>query len=204
MIKCSSQKLRKIVCIAAASMLLTGCGQQAAKPDPQGDAVAYGSSYSSVDDATMQAMMQDIYGDTTYNTSDMTNMQVDGSEEKAFLPATPRLFFEALQGTFTYKTGNTEGALFIGADPEGNGIKIADYINAEEPICRFNAYDSYCDGIEGNSVFMSYPEVRYSREEVRYSYYIFVSDGELIDVYHSDESFETAQFLYTAYRVAGQ
>jgi hypothetical protein len=175
-------KFRNIFVIALLSaLLLTGCGKQnpdnvqAALPE---EAVTLDSLFP-VEEASITTI-------------------VDEPEESSPSAATPRQFFVTLEGTYTYKTDDSEGVLVIAKDPDGNGMAVDDYIGGEESNYRFLAYDSYCDEIQGNTVFMKYPETVYSDGDVVYSYYLFIAGDNSIDVYYSRDSFDQTEYLYTA------
>ena len=175
-------KFRYIFSIALLSaVLLTGCGKQspdaveAAEPI---EAVSLDSLFP-VEEATLTEI-------------------VDEPEESSPSAVTPKQFFVTLEGTYTYKTDDSEGVLVIAKDPDGNGMAIQDYIGQDRLSYRFLAYDSYCEEIQGNTVFMEYPETVYSDGDVVYSYYIFTAGDNTIDVYYSRDSFDQTEYLYTA------
>ena len=182
-------KLRKIFGIALLStLLLAGCGKketaQAQQPDVQSS--QYGYNY---EDYQAQG-----YGE-------VVNTAADNTQGVTVTAANPYEFFNALVGVYEYENANygqQNGFLVIEPDREAGGILVGDYFDSQRQSYRYVGYDFYCDKMDGNRVYMEYPEVINSDDTAVYSYYVFEVTNEGISVYFSYDSFDAAQLMYTA------
>lgn len=192
-------KFKKIVGITLISaLLLMGCGHKKEQPVPQGPDVEAVESEYSMDESQSMESIEGEYGEL------INASNTEGGESVNVTASTPSEFFRALIGCYKYEgcnVGSKEGFLVIEADQEAGGIAVGDYFDAEKHSYRFIGYDFYCEKMEGNRVYMEYPETVYDDDTADYSYYIFEVTNEGISVYFSYDSFDAAQLLYTAQKV---
>ncbi len=187
-------RFKKIVGITLLStLLLAGCGKKNTVAVQEQDVQTVTSDYT-LDESNSGASVSSEYGE-------LIGTAEGGEIGVTLTAANPTEFLNALIGVYKYEKCSLDGQdgfIVIENDPEAGGIAIGDYFDAEKQFYRFVGYDFYCTKMEGNRIYMEYPETVYDDDTAVYSYYIFEATNEGISVYFSYDSFDAAQLIYTA------
>lgn len=180
------RKMKMAMAVGAAVFVLSACGQT---KEPEETRTNETASAEEVRDSADE--VQEIRNDEITEI-DKGKPAEDEAEEKPVISNDD--VWASLVGEYDYLSDGGNGKLMIHKTPYGYGI--SDY--ETEVSYRFLTDASAIESMEGNKIYIKYPEQVFSDGEAVFGYYILEYDTDGIDVYYGKTSFEAAGFLYHA------
>ncbi len=176
--------------MGVAVLALSACGQKENLEETQINGADGAAEISSSTDEDRETQNDETADSANSNSSESTDEghPVIGKED----------VLESLAGEYDYLSDYGTGKLAI--NKTSYGYDISDY--ESESTYRFLADSSNIETMEGDRIYIKYPEQTFSDGETVFGYYILEYDTEGIDVYYGKSSFEETEFLYHATKKA--
>lgn len=175
------KKMKMAMAMGVIILMLSACGQA---KNPKGTQADVTGGVTEISDGTKEVQ-------ETQNDEAAGSVNRNPAESKDDV-------LESLTGEYSYLSDDGTGRLSI--KKTFYGYDISDY--ESESSYRFLADSSNIETMKDDRIYIKYPEQAFSDGETVFGYYVLEYDINGIDVYYGKSSFDEAELLYHATKIA--